>query len=315
MTALTAASFAAEAARLAGGTLQQLFAIAVSGGADSLALMALAAESFAGQVQVLSVDHGLRAESAAECAMVAALAAGLGLRHETLTLALPPGGDIQARARAARYAAMADWCRGQGITQLMTAHHADDQAETLLLRLARGSGLGGLSGVRATGRIEGITLLRPLLGRRRAELAAIVAARGWVPVDDPSNRDPRFDRTQARRLLAETPWLNPDRLAASAQHLAEAEAALAWAAERAFATRHQWQPPALLLDPEGLPAELRRRLLADGLRAFGHEADGPALARLLARLEAGGSGTLGSVRAGGNAGVWVLRPAPERREL
>ena len=313
MAALTADSFAAEAARLAGGALLQPFAIAVSGGADSLALMALAAESFAGHAQVLSVDHGLRAESAAECAMVASLAAGLGLRHETLTPSLPPGGDMQARARAARYVAMADWCLRNGTALLMTAHHADDQAETLLMRLARGSGLGGLSGVRATGRIDGIMLLRPLLSWRRAELAAIVAARGWTPVDDPSNRDPRFDRTQARRLLAETPWLNPDRLAASAQHLAEAEAALAWAAERAFATRHQWHPPALLLDPEGLPAELRRRLLADGLRAFGHEADGPALARLLVRLEAGSSGTLGPVLASRTAGAWLLRPAPKRR--
>ncbi|PZU45514.1 MAG: tRNA lysidine(34) synthetase TilS [Sphingomonas sp.] len=314
MAALTADSFAAEAARLAGGALQQPFAIAVSGGADSLALMALAAEGFRPQVHVLSVDHGLRADAAGECAMVANLAAGLGLPHQTLSISIPPGGDLQARARDGRYAAMADWCRANGIGMLMTAHHADDQAETLLLRLARGSGLAGLSGVRAKGKIDGITLLRPLLAWRRADLAAVVAARGWTAANDPSNLDPRFDRTRARTLLAGTAWLDPSRLAAGARHLAEAETALAWAAERAFATRAEWHSPALLLDPEGLPIELRRRLLTDGLRAFGHEPDGPSLVRLLARLETGHSGTLGPVQAKATNGRWMLKPIAGRRK-
>ena len=315
MGALTPQVFAAEVARLSGPAFGRdaPLALAVSGGADSLALMALAADAFGPNAHVLSVDHGLRAEAAAECAMVAGLAQALGLPHRTLTISVATGGDMQARARAARYAAMGDWCRANGISRLLTAHHADDQAETLLMRLARGSGLAGLSGIRPLACIEGLSVLRPLLGRRRAELAAIVAARGWTPVDDPSNRDSRFGRTAARQLLKGARWLNPGRLAASAAHLAEAEAALAWAAERAFATRSDRRGPDLWLDPEGLPAELRRRLLADGLLAFGHRADGPALARLLARLEAGGTGTLGPVQAGVKNGRWRLRPARPRR--
>ncbi|TPE58459.1 tRNA lysidine(34) synthetase TilS [Sandaracinobacter neustonicus] len=313
MGPLTADSFAAEVLRLAPESSGANLAIAVSGGPDSLALMALAADSFGPRAHVLSVDHGLRGEAAGECAMVATLAAGLGLPHATLTVSVASGGDLQARARTARYAALAGWCRARQIGVLMTAHHADDQAETLLLRLARGSGLSGLAAIRARSERDAVTLIRPLLGWRRADLAALVAARGWTPADDPSNRNPRFDRTQARAALTALPWLNPDRLAASTAHLAEAEAALAWAAARAFATRSEPRGDALLLDPDGLPAELRRRLLADGLRSFGVEADGPALARLLARLEAGGSGTLGAVQARGAGGRWTLKVAPARR--
>jgi tRNA(Ile)-lysidine synthase len=312
----TPAGLAAEVARLAGPALAPgaPLALAVSGGADSLALLALAADAFGSRAHVLSADHGLRAEAAAECAEVARLSARLGLGHATLRLGLGPGGDVQARARHARYAAMAAWCAGRRISVLLTAHHADDQAETLLMRLARGSGLGGLSGVRPRVELDGLVVLRPLLGARKAELEDIVAARGWVPAADPSNTDPRFDRARARALLARTRWLAAPRLAASAAHLAEAEEALAWAAARAFATRSEARADgSLLLDPEGLPAELRRRLLADGLARFDTRPPGPALARLLARLDAGRPGTLGTVAARPLDGRWLLRPAPPRR--
>ena len=309
---MEAAALAAEVARLAGAGHGPV-ALAVSGGVDSLALLKLGAEAFAGHVHVLSVDHGLRPEAAAECAMVAQLAAGLGVPHHTLALGLAPGGNVQARARTARYAAMADWCRSHGVPLLLTAHHADDQAETLLMRLARGSGLAGLSGIRPAVALEGVTLLRPLLGCRRAALAAIVDAAGWTPVDDPSNQDPAYDRTQARALLARTGWLSADRLARAASNLGAAEEALAWAAARAFDTRTAWDGGALLVEADGLPEELRRRLLADALKAFGAEADGPALLRLLARLSAGQAGTLGPARADVLAdGRWRLRAAPPR---
>jgi tRNA(Ile)-lysidine synthase len=310
---LTAAALAAETARLAGADHGPL-ALAVSGGADSLALMKLAAEAFPGRAHVLSVDHGLRAEAAGECALVGRYAAEVGLPHETLTLTLVPGGNVQARARAARYAALASWCRDRGVPLLLTAHHADDQAETLLLRLARGSGLAGLSGIRAAVPMDGVTVLRPLLGWRRAELAAIVARAGWTAVDDPSNRDPTYDRTQARALLAQTAWLEASRLADAAAHLAAAEEALAWAARLAFDTRTERSGDALLLDADGLPDELRRRLLQAGLRALGAEPDGPSLRRLIAQLSDGGSGTLGPARADVQPdGRWRLRPAPPRK--
>lgn len=310
---MDAAALRAEVARLAGAGHGPL-ALAVSGGTDSLALMKLGAEAFPGRVHVLSVDHGLRAEAAGECAMVAGLAAGLGVPHTTLTLDLAPGGNVQARARQARYAAMAGWCRANAVPLLLTAHHADDQAETLLMRLARGSGLSGLSGIRARLELDGVTLLRPLLGARRMELAEIVRAAGWTPVDDPTNRDPAHDRTRARALLADTDWISAERVAAAAANLAEAEAALAWAEARAFETRAAQEANGLLVDPEGLPAELQRRLLARALAQFGAEADGPGVQRLLARLTEVGSGTLGSARAERLAdGRWRVRAAPPRK--
>jgi tRNA(Ile)-lysidine synthase len=236
--------------------------------------------------------------------------------HRLLRLAAPPGpASVQAQARAARYAALGEACRANGIAVLLTAHHADDQAETLLMRLARGSGLAGLAGVRARAEIAGVEVRRPLLARRRHELEAVLAAAGWQPADDPSNRDPRFDRTAARALMAATPSLRPARLAASAAHLAEADAALAWAAARAWESRAARDGGRLLLDPEALPAELQRRLLHRGLVELGAGAvQGPALARLLGRLAAGGQGTLGGVRVRALPdGRWQLAPAPPRR--
>lgn len=314
--ALTPDSFAAEVARLAGPGFgpEVVLAVAVSGGPDSLALMWLAARAFGARAHVLSVDHGLRADAAGECAMVAGRAADMGLPHATLTLAMKAGANVQAEAREARYAAMGDWCRTHGIGLLLTAHHRDDQAETLLMRMARGSGLSGLAGVRSVSEIGGLRVLRPLLRWSRAELAELVRRAGWQAVADPSNNDPRYDRTAARGLLRETSWLDAARLAASAAHLADAEAALAWAAERAWETRVSADCDGLLIDPEALPADLRRRVLALGLSELGGSADGPALARLMARLDGGGGGTLGGVKATGLPdGRWRLSKAPPRR--
>jgi tRNA(Ile)-lysidine synthase len=316
---MTPEAFRAATQALAGPTFgpDARLAVAVSGGPDSLALMRLAASAFPDRTQVLSVDHRLRPESAGECAMVERLATRLGLPHATLLPARPiAGASVQAQARAARYAAMKVWCTDHGVRFLMTAHHADDQAETLLMRLARGSGLAGLAGIRPVRALgESVTLLRPLLQCRKSDLVALVAAEGWQAVDDPANRSARHDRTRARALLSGTDWLEAPRLAASARHMADAQSALEWAAERAFRSRSARQGEALLLDPEALPAELRRRLLLRGLEALGCEAPkGPDLARLLARLEAGGAGTLGPVRASAEAaGHWRLEPAPARR--
>lgn len=316
MAGPTPAGLAADVARLAGaqrGRAQGAVALAVSGGGDSLALMKLGAHAFGTKAHVLTVDHGLRAEAVAECELVARLAADLGLPHRTLRLALSPGGNVQARAREARYATMADWCQSHGIPLLLTAHHADDQAETLLMRLARGSGVGGLAGIRERRDLGGILLLRPLLRWRRADLAAVVDNAGWTPADDRSNHDEAYDRTHARALLAKSPWIGADRLAASAAHLAEAEAALDWAAGRAFATRVSRSGGRLVVDPEGLPAELRRRLLAAALAEFGADPDGPARQRLLALLDQGKTGTVGTVRVQAKpAGLWTFGSARPR---
>ncbi len=207
--------------------------LAVSGGPDSLALLLLAHAAVPGQIAVASIDHGLRPEAAGEVALVERIAGERAIPFTALRVDLAPG-NVQARAREARYAALAGWARDMGLGAVATAHHADDQAETLLMRLNRGSGLAGLAGVRACTTIadSDTALLRPLLGWRKAALAQVVAACGITPASDPSNANPDFDRVQMRARLAEAAgWLDPVQLAASAVHLAEGWQAIDWYAE------------------------------------------------------------------------------------
>jgi tRNA(Ile)-lysidine synthase len=284
--------------------------VAVSGGPDSLALLLLAADARPGLVRAATVDHGLRPEARAEADRVAAICASIGVPHEILTVTVE--GSVQAGARAARYAALAEWCATSGLGWLATAHHADDQAETLLMRLNRGAGLAGLAGVREKrGLREGVTLIRPLLDWRKTELEVIAAH--LSPALDPSNADPAFDRTAVRALLAGTAWLDPERLAASAAHLAVAEAALAWATDRAFADRAcAEQVTGTSLDPDGLPAEIVRRLVLRIFAALGEAPRGPELARLIAALRDGRAATLGGIKATPGR-CWTFAPAPRRR--
>lgn len=300
------------------------YGLAVSGGPDSMALLLLAAAALPGRVAVATVDHGLRRESADEARMVAQECAALRLPHTTLTLALPAGAGVQARARAARYAALAGWARENGLAGLVTAHHADDQAETLAMRLHRGAGVRGLAGMRPVAAVPGdptLPLLRPLLGWRRATLAAVVAQAGIAAAQDPSNDDPRFERVRVRQALGGTQdWLGSEGLAASAAHLAEADAALDWASARLFAA--SWQPDGeghgglLALDTR-VPPALGLRLLERVLAALGADPAAPRgaeLARWQATLAAGGVATLAGIRAQGLPDGWrFARAAPHRR--
>ena len=206
--------------------------LAVSGGPDSLALLLLANEALPGDIHVVSVDHGLRPQAADEVALVESLCRDLDVRFTGLSVQVPAG-NLQARAREARYDAMGRWVRDGGVGALATAHHADDQAETLLMRLSRGSGLSGLAGVRSAAFLaDGETpLIRPLLDWRKPELEAIVKQCGIAPVRDPSNEDSAFDRVKIRQHLAEIEWLSVGNIADSAEHLAEAWRAIEWYAE------------------------------------------------------------------------------------
>lgn len=290
--------------------------IAVSGGTDSLALLVLAVAARPGQVFAATVDHALRAESAGEAREVAALCERLGVPHCTLHPDWPeaPHSNLQERARAARYAELARWSKREGIAAVATGHHADDQAETLLMRLARGSGIGGLRGIQRSRQLEGgVLLIRPLLGWRRSELEAIVTDAGLSAADDPSNRDPRFDRTRARALLAATEWLDPLRLGLAASNCADAEQALDWVAEREFASRSRRDGETLLLDAGGLPVELRRRVLVKAMASLLVPAStGPQLSRAIAILGAGGTTTLAGLKLEGGE-TWRLQAAPPRR--
>ena len=278
--------------------------LAVSGGPDSLALLLIA--SAQEPVRVATVDHGLRPEARAEAQLVAGICADRGIAHDILTLSLPPGSG-QAEAREARYAALGVWCRAHRLARLATAHHIDDQAETLLMRLARGAGLGGLAGVRARRPLcDGVMLERPLLGRRKAELEAIVDAAGLRPIRDSSNTDPRFDRTGIRELLAQAPGLDPVRLARSAEHLASAEEALVWMTDRLAAERLV----GATLDPRDLPPELLRRLV---LRFFQDcPPRGQSLDHLICSLQQGRAATLGPLKVSPGE-RWTFEPAPPHR--
>ena len=249
--------------------------VAVSGGGDSTALL-LAAIDWAGKagipLQAATVDHGLRAEAAGEARQVADLCARHAIPHETLTLTgLRDGADLQARARDARYAALAGWARSRGIETVLLGHTADDVAETLLMRLARGTGLDGLAAMAEWRRVGDIDFGRPFLRRTRAGLRAELARRGVVPVEDPSNDEPRFERVRVRQAMAALD-LDPERLARSARHLADARAALnRHTADLAGHIVHEDRGDLLLTrrDMQRLPPEILRRLLLAALRWIG----------------------------------------------
>ena len=301
--------------------------LAVSGGPDSLALMLLAHAAMPGRIAVASIDHGLRPEAAGEVALVERLAGERAIPFTAIALTPQPG-NLQARARAARYAALAAWARETGLGALATAHHADDQAETLLMRLNRGSGLAGLAGVRGRATVEGseVTLLRPLLGWRKAELEALVTAAGITAVQDPSNTNPDFERAAIRARLAQTEWLDPAQLAASAAHIAEGWQALQWYAEidwDEMVMRDADAPEGLGFiycanTPRVVAIETILRIIAE----LGGHATRAEAARMWDRLWQGENASLAGVLAvpgvervekvGVLMRVWRFRPEPPR---
>jgi tRNA(Ile)-lysidine synthase len=289
--------------------------LAVSGGPDSLALLLLAAAARPGAVEAATVDHGLRPESAAEADMVAEVCHRLGVAHSTLRVTVSPG-NLQDEARQARYTALGEWAKRRGIYALATAHHADDQAETMMMRLNRASGLAGLAGVRPLGSWPqtGLMLLRPLLGWRKAELAAIIARAGISAADDRSNTNPKFDRARVRRALAGADWIDPAALARSAAHLSEAEDALNWAAFREWDERVLEDDYAINYRPVDAPRAIRLRILERAVAQMGgREVRGGALARLADELAGGGKATIGGVIVEVVRGVWRFTPEQTRR--
>jgi tRNA(Ile)-lysidine synthase len=305
--------FAADLDRLS--PADERLGVAVSGGPDSLALLLLARQVRPGSIAAATVDHRLRPDSGSEAALVAGLCHRLDVPHAVLPITVGQGASVQAQAREARYRALRDWARQAGLGAVLTAHHADDQAETLLMRLARGAGLSGLAGVREARELgPDIRLLRPLLGWRKAELVALVAAAGVQAVDDPANRDPRHQRTAVRTTLARVEWLDPAALSVSAAWLSEAEAALGWAAERLAGERIERTGDVVTLAVADLPRELQRRLLLRAMEELGAAAPrGPDLKRALRRLAAGERCSLAGLLLSGGERWTVQRELRARR--
>lgn len=293
-------------------------ALGVSGGPDSLALLVLAHAARPDAVVAATVDHRLRRESREEARMVARVCERLGVPHATLDVDVgdDPAG-LQAAARVARYDALARYARDNGAAFLATAHHLDDQAETVLMRLARGSGVTGLSGVRRIRPLErapDITLIRPLLDWRKTELEAVAAAARLQPVRDPSNEDPRFDRTRVRALLAKG-WPKPERLAAVADRLRDADEALQWTVEQLVAARIDIGDDSATVDASGdLPREYRRRLLLIAFSALapGRIPRGDSVDHLVETLDRREVGTLGGLRVDPGPPWRLTREGPRR---
>lgn len=294
--------------------------IAVSGGPDSMALLLLAAGARPDRIEAATVDHALRPESRAEAEMAAGLCEHLGVPHAILTASwnARPATGLQERARAERYRLLGQWANERALGAIATAHHLDDQAETFLMRLIRGAGVKGLAGMRKVARVPGggVPLIRPLLGWRHSELEAVCAAAGVDPAMDPSNEDEQFERVRMRRALASADWLDPAAVTASAGHLAEAEAALEWAADR------EWHRSVTELDGEivcrltGCPREIQRRIVSRALLALATEGDSELRRReldpLLDALANGKKATLRGVLCTGGA-EWRFEAAPQRK--
>ena len=249
--------------------------VAVSGGPDSMALLDLA-DRWAGEapdrppVFAATVDHGLREGSAAEAQIAARFAAARGVPHSILRWeGEKPATRLQERARNARYALLAAEARRRGADFILTAHHADDQAETILMRLARGSAIAGLAGMARLSAREGLTLFRPLLELRKSALVDWCERCAIPFARDPSNDNPRFSRTGARRLAAllEAQGLGPGEWARLARRAARAEAALAASASAALAELPEGPLPMAAL--AGLPEEIALRCLAARALAAG----------------------------------------------
>ncbi|MEM1384523.1 MAG: tRNA lysidine(34) synthetase TilS [Pseudomonadota bacterium] len=243
--------------------------VAVSGGGDSMALLAGTIAAIGpGRVHAATVDHGIRSESAAEARWVAQHCADRGVSHCILTIDAPGSGNLSAMLRERRYRSLAAWAQAKGLPDILLGHTLDDQAETVLMRLSRGSGVDGLSAMAETVERDGIRWLRPMLGLRRDDLRAYLRAEGIQWIDDPTNDDLAFDRIKARKALAALAPLGIDAagLAATATRLSRSRIVLQSAAKALAgeAARHGWAGD-VILDPRRLASaapETQERLLA-----------------------------------------------------
>jgi tRNA(Ile)-lysidine synthase len=314
--------------------------LAISGGPDSTALLWLAARwrkslKRGPELLAVTVDHALRPESAREAAGVRRLAKTLGVAHRTLVwTGKKPATGLQQAARSARYALLAEAARKAGASYVLTAHTLDDQAETVLIRMSRGSGLSGLAAMAQVSRLPDgagtMTLVRPLLDVPKARLMATLRAAKVAFADDPSNRDPRFTRARLRGLMPSLAGegLDAARLSLLARRLKRADSALEAYVDRAMAILAEETSdagPIVFPAPKfaRLPAEIALRLLGRAVTRLGDE--GPVelgkLEALHATLAAAQSGQArfrrslaGAIVTFGGGHVSVEKAPPRRQK-
>lgn len=296
------------------GWQQRSYGVAVSGGPDSMALLWLMASLLPGQVRAATVDHGLRQGSADEARMVAGFCARERIPHATLSPPAPINGSLQAAARTERYRLLEAWRADEGLAHILTAHHADDQLETIVMRLNRSSGVGGLAAIRARNGF----ILRPLLHWRRDELVRLALDEDLPFVEDPSNADTRFDRARLRHALASQTVLDVKAAARSADWLAEADDAIDWAVERLIAAWPDASDIAVIRD-EGYPPEIFRRIVTQRLRAnaAGLPLRGASLDGVVKAMKDGRRAMVGALLIDAVPGlqgtIWRISAAPRRK--
>lgn len=287
---ITDADFDSSMAALGPFEAAPHLAVAVSGGGDSMAL-ALLAERWVhrrgGRLTALTVDHGLRVGSANEAAQVGRWMAALGIEHRVLPWSGPkPTSGIQAAARAARYELMENWARRAGVLHLLLAHNREDQAETFLMRLSRGSGIDGLSAMAAIFERSHVRLVRPLLGHPRADLRATLTEVGQEWIEDPSNKDTAFARTRVRNQwpLMIDAGLTPERLAQTAAGLGQARVTMESAVSSLLAATCTIHPAGYAVIKgnflSGVEPDLTMRALARIILCIGGGSYAPRLGKL-----------------------------------
>lgn len=293
--------------------------VGVSGGADSVALLLILHGLWPGRICAVTVDHQLRTAAADEARFVAQLCAGRSIPHTILHPSVPITGNIQSSARTARYALLKEHARSHDCQWIATAHHADDQLETMLMRLARGSGLDGLSAIRP----RNGNVIRPLLEVRKERLLAFCRQAGIDPVSDPSNADAQYDRVRMRNALRHFDAVDPLAAVQSAAALAEAREAIEWTVDKAISDYVRIEGDRVLLANIDFPREILRRLLLYCVRKIQPDLmpRGDAVARALDALENGQKTMIGDVicRTGTDTSAqhfaspqWRFEAAPPR---
>lgn len=302
------------------GALPPRIGVALSGGGDSMALLHILTQCFRGQgVEILAatVDHGLRENSADEAQHVAGLAAQMGINHEVLHWQGWQGdGNLQDQARQARYRLLTDWAKRNKVPVIALGHTADDQAETVLMRLARSAGVNGLAAMPVLRRLNDVSLLRPVLGLTRAQLRDHLRQHDLSWVEDPSNQNRRFERVRIRQAMKdlEPLGLTIESLSAVARNMAVARDALDKYALNSARDLAEVVSGAVVFDREklrDLPDEIIHRLLLRALQwitGAGYPLRGRVMGDALGIVRNGGGLTLGGCRILCRSGrVWVCR--------
>ncbi|APG62337.1 tRNA lysidine(34) synthetase TilS [Sphingorhabdus lutea] len=286
--------------------------IAVSGGPDSLALMLLAQHHFTGNVMAATIDHQLRSEAAQEADYVAQICSQIGMPHFIEKITVSRNANIQSSARAERYKALHRIADAQNGQWILTAHHADDQLETMMMRLARGSGIDGLSGVRP----QNGNIIRPLLNFTKDELQQICDDAAIAPIIDPSNQNVDFDRVRFRNWLSQpqTP-INAISAAQSAHALQQANDAISWSSDILWAQHHAQSNDIIMLkNMEKLPHIYQRRLVLRAISCIENDVKirGEQLSMIIENLLSMKKATIGDIIYYNKQSVWTFETAPKR---